>query len=439
MRDAQGPLALVVELLSKAKQYAISLIATIMTAAVGRRSDLWIFSSFQSAPQFSDNAKYLYLHLADDHPEMRAIWITDSPRVRDLLEAEGYDVEMRRSIGARYHALRAGFVVLDSGLDAVPWEYAGGAVKVQLTHGIPLKGPRRWTDRIPQEARSDPGRLQRLIDALSRRIYRVDYFCVPSEEAARQFARWVAASAHMGHIERSFPSSTLLIAGHPRTDIYHRQVPHADLGNPPDLHERLEHARDYDVVIGYFPTFREDRRSIEPFDVDRLTRFLEDRNAVLLVKPHRQMEVGLSGAGSSDHLCVLPPDADSATFLQRIDVLITDYSSIYFDYLHTGNPVVMYTFDREEYEEARGLLSNFDEVTAAAHHVRDSGALITCLEALLDGGTANPLAQECGRLKRRFFLHQDGRAADRIVSALTGEGDRGEWSMTSAEELLVDL
>lgn len=438
-RHHPGFLALLLGVLSKVKQYSIFLLSKTVTAAIGRRDDIWMFSSFVSNPQFSDNAKYLYLHVVHHRPGIRAIWVTDSPRVHQLLEEAGCEVVMRRSLRARYYALRAGVVAVDSGLGAVPMEYAAGAVTVQLTHGIPLKGPRRWKDRAPSEDRPDRGRVPRLIEALSRRIYSADYFCVPSEEAGRQFARWVASSAHMGHIERSFPSSTVLIAGYPRTDLYHRQIPYADLGNPPELHDLLERARDHDVVIGYFPTFREDRRSIDPFDVDRLTAFLEARNAVLLVKPHRQMEVALSGAEASDHICTLPPEADSATFLQRIDILVTDYSSLYFDYLHTGNPVVLYTFDRERYEEARGLLSNFDEVTAAGHHVRDFDGLMTCLEELVDGGAVNPLAQECGRLRTLFFLHQDGGSADRIVSALTGGEDRAQTPVMPAKDLLGDL
>lgn len=437
MRGDRGFLARLHWFLYRTKQYVIFLISKIVAVVFWRRDRVWLFSSFATDPQFSNNAKYLYLHVAHNHPDVRPIWITGSPEVYETLSEAGHEVEMRRSLRARYLALRAGSVILDSSLEAVPIEYAGGAVKVQLTHGIPIKGPRRWKDRASPGARSDRGTLHRLAEALARRVYSVDYFCVPSEEAALQFARWVRASSYQGHMERSFPSSRVLLSGFPRTDVFYRPVPGADLGNPPEVQEKLGDLEAFDVVIGYLPTFREGRTSIAPFDGRELSDFLEDRDGVLVVKSHHAMPVSVPS--DSDRIRVLPSRSDSSTFLQQIDILVTDYSSIYFDYLHTGNPVLLYTFDREDYEESRGLLSNFDEVTAAAQHVQDFRTLLSTLDNLCDGDLADPRAEEARRLRERFFIHRDGNAAERIVAALTGAGKGAEPPSLSADEVMASL
>lgn len=412
--------------------YVISLLAGLVTLVVGRREDRWIFGSFVGQPQFSNNAKYLYLHLAHDHPEIRPIWMTDSAKVHDTLEKAGHEVVRRWSWKARYHALRARFVVLDSGLGAVPFAYTNGAVRVQLSHGIPLKGPRRWEqdDDIGEEEG-----LERFLDRLGEAVDGVEHFCVPSEQGARQFARWVKASAYRGYFERSFPSSTLLVTGFPRTDIFHRQIPDADLGNPPELEETLEDLDEHEAVIGYFPTFRDGPGSIDPFDPEELGTFLEERDAVLLVKPHHEMDIVLPS--QSDHIRSIPPSSDSSTFLQNVDILVTDYSSLYFDYLHTGNPIVLYTFDRKEYEQARGLLSNFDQITSAGIHVDTFSELRDTLGGLMDEDLVNPLAAEAERFCEDFFLHRDGGAAERIVAALTEEGN--QVPTIAAEEVIRRL
>jgi len=53
---------------------------------------------------------------------------------------------------------------------------------------------------------------------------------------------------------------------------------------------------------------------------------------------------------------------DTGELLSIVDLLVTDYSSIFFDFLPTKKPIVFYTYDLEEYKEERGLYFDFKDM-----------------------------------------------------------------------------
>ena len=61
---------------------------------------------------------------------------------------------------------------------------------------------------------------------------------------------------------------------------------------------------------------------------------------------------------------VINKDADPYVFLKMADVLITDYSSIYFDYLLLDRPIIFFDYDLKEYlNDSRELYFDYDEFT----------------------------------------------------------------------------
>ena len=65
----------------------------------------------------------------------------------------------------------------------------------------------------------------------------------------------------------------------------------------------------------------------------------------------------------SENIMVINKDADPYVFLKLADVLITDYSSIYFDYLLLGRPIIFFAYDLKEYFDSREMYFDYDEFT----------------------------------------------------------------------------
>ncbi|MFF3490584.1 CDP-glycerol glycerophosphotransferase family protein [Streptomyces sp. NPDC002795] len=207
--------------------------------------------------------------------------------------------------------------------------------------------------------------------------------------------------------ERAYPAAyTTLEYGYPRNDIY-RNATGEDVAR---LRESLGIPGD-SVAILYAPTHRDHRRTKRhAIDLERMMRSLGPRFMVL-ARAHHLSTVARVGDESprlvdvSDHPCV-------ESLCLASDVLVTDYSSLMFDYAHLDRPIVVYADDWEVYEATRGTY--FD--------VRDfpPGAVATGEDELVDlfatGAWRGPdAARQRAAFRERFCPHDDGRAAERVV------------------------
>jgi CDP-glycerol glycerophosphotransferase len=233
-------------------------------------------------------------------------------------------------------------------------------------------------------------------------------------------------------LERAFPvGEEILETGLPRTDLVHRNGDHAAA-----LVEQL--GLGGKRVVLYAPTYRDDldygvgRRKVElravpsyglgsgrrdGYRIGRLLDLAAVRAAlgdeyVLLFRKHPQILDGLPPEGAASVLDVSHfPDATE--LLLVADVLVTDYSSLAFDFASTGRPIVFFTPDLEHYrDEVRGLnidlearapgpvLRTTEEVIAA---LRDPDALHSMHRDRYDAFVAS------------FCALADGHASDRVI------------------------
>ena len=95
--------------------------------------------------------------------------------------------------------------------------------------------------------------------------------------------------------------------------------------------------------------------------------------------------------------------------LRATDVLITDYSSIYIDFLLTGRPVLPFTYDIDSYVSERGFLYDLEDALPASWF-RTADELIARLDAALSGEGVEPRRYEAA--KRLFHAHGNAAAAD---------------------------
>lgn len=320
---------------------------------VPRRQAVWVFGAPQDS--FSGNPKYLYLWVSEHRPDIRAVWLTGSAQVRQSLRSRGYRCQLRWSpAGVRAAATARYHFVANDGSDT-SFAFTGGAQVFNLWHGVGIKNILRGA-RIGANARLFAQRWRP--DAYLRSMHRF-----------RRPALVLSTSPSMtAHFSRSFgvPPDRCPELGYPRLDplvdpAFRRLC--LSFGDYP----ALQAAWGDRTVYLYAPTLRDDDEDMLADalpDLDRLSEALRPTNGLLLLKLHpfslaRVAEQVLA----YDNIVAWPGELDLYPVLDSIDCLITDYSSLLYDYISTaGSGVVVYAYDYERYvAESRDLALPFEQ------------------------------------------------------------------------------
>lgn len=351
---------------------------------------------FFSTPDFSDNAKYVYDRMLKSGLDRtyRLIWCVYSP-VRA-------NYALRRSREYLCHALTAKYIISTHGTPA--WK-SKNQISIELWHGLPLKTIGYFADTdFPNAAArlSATWRLRRFASS-------VDYLITTSE-----FERLVFSSAF------GIDPGKILILGQPRCDALYRP---GDTGT--DSLCRIL-GRDDIVekrILLYLPTFREydadvSRKILEEILAsEKFRRFVENENLLFICKPHSHDENAFQ-AYNGEHIHVLLNDDLQKSgntiydFLSAVGILVTDYSSVYFDFLHLNRPIVFHVPDIEDYQKQRGFILEPFQDWAPGETSTDVDELIGALmSSLADPDRWEP---ERARLRGLLFRYADGLASERV-------------------------
>ncbi|MEV5930152.1 bifunctional glycosyltransferase/CDP-glycerol:glycerophosphate glycerophosphotransferase [Streptomyces cellulosae] len=357
---------------------------------------LAVYSAFSHRGMLGDPAA-VYRAARELAPHIRGVWVVaDEERAATLPPGTPYVLpdtpEYRRVTG------RATYFV-----NNVNW--AGtlvkrpGSVHVHTHHGTPLK-------YAGADLLEKPGaRLHFDVPQMLRRADRWDYGLVANRHSELVW-------------ERAFPCHfTSLRSGSPRNDVLVR----GDEERARATRERLG-IPEGDTVVLYAPTRRDYRRDglVERIDLARFAADLGE-GRTLVVRLHPTLADGPArGLGLSElHRRGVLVDATDEPEVQDVllaaDVLVTDYSSLMFDYALLDRPVVVHADDWDAFRASRGAY--LDVTAEAPGHVTRSYRELAWLFA--SGTWAD---EESARLRaafrERFCEYDDGRAAERVVRAV---------------------
>ncbi|MGP3983260.1 bifunctional glycosyltransferase/CDP-glycerol:glycerophosphate glycerophosphotransferase [Streptomyces sp. KR80] len=267
-----------------------------------------------------------------------------------------------------------------------------GQILVQTHHGTPVK--RMGTDQIPFPATSRG----------------VDYEALV--ERCRNWDYSISANSHSTEIwERAYPVPfTSLNYGYPRNDVYYT----ATAVDVRRVRERLGIAQGR-VALLYAPTHRDYEATWTPrLDLETLARRLGE-DFVLLVRGHYFYDSGPSPLEEL-HRRGIVIDVSGSDSVEELalasDALITDYSSLMFDYANLDRPIVIFADDWEIYSNTRGVY--FDVTRCAPGPVARSQEDV--VEIFLSDAWRSPEAgEQRAEFRRRFCQFDDGHAAERVV------------------------
>lgn len=352
-----------------------------------RDYNLWVITG-QNNQAFRGNSKYLFLHIAN-RTSYKAVYLCDNHTVQEELQNAGYTCYHSQSPDAATATANAGHIVVTHGCSEVPWWYTGGAKFYYMWHGIPLK-------TIGKNALTGRSRVK-------RHFWRRSTFILPDGDLTEQVFS-DAFNLTSGQIERT---------GYPRNEAIADDFPDQHLGDDHNARTQLETTlTEWNTVIGYFPTYREGASPLSELPFDELESTLSTQDAALIVKPHPKDTTDIPN--NCPHIKTLRGTLDIYPFLNDFDIFVTDYSSLYFDFLHVDNPIIFYCYDVESYADQTGFLLNFDDVTPGPITTKPS-EFITALEKTFQ---SDDYADERQALRNQL-VKNPGNACERITGQQT--------------------
>jgi len=185
-------------------------------------------------------------------------------------------------------------------------------------------------------------------------------------------------------------------------------------------------------IVLYAPTWKGTDFSHAVADISEFEKIYDEiasglKDAQLLIRPH-QVIYGSVAKSEKLKQYLVPPNIDTNELLCAVDVLISDYSSIFFDYVVTGKPILFYIPDLADYKEARGMYMDIESLPGPA-----TSNLSTICEWLKNPESV--ISDNYNIIKEQYCKYDDGHVAERIVGTIWyGDNEDVKVLQTSTEK-----
>ncbi|MFX1375550.1 MAG: CDP-glycerol glycerophosphotransferase family protein [Promethearchaeota archaeon] len=348
---------------------------------------------------FVDNTKYIFKYLVK-HTRYKVVWITKSDEDYNKLSKEGYNVEHKFTLQTIKLLRRAKFIFTTHGmLDILPIKLSPKTIFVLTWHGVQNK--RNSSEHGPIKYTKWARYFKLSIDNNNF----IDYFITPS--GTRKDKRLI-----MNYFQ--ITPDKIITTGYPRNDILFSKDPNLNR----DLRNRFEIPNEIERIILYAPTFRDNlltaKFPLTKSELIDLNNLMKDTNSILIMKAH--MAEQTIEFKSLSNIKKAPQNADIQELLYITNILITDYSSVYCDFLLLNRPIILFTYDYDHFMKyGRGFYYNFKEIAP--------GPLIfttkELFNAIVNISKINE-NYEARRIKTRKIYHKyvDGKSTERLLKFL---------------------
>ncbi|CAI49051.1 glycosyl/glycerophosphate transferase (homolog to polyglycerol phosphate polymerase) [Natronomonas pharaonis DSM 2160] len=394
VRNAFAPIRKVLALLATPIVFLVSYL-------VPRDDSLWLFMAGQG-DRFADNSKYLFLY-CDCQPDVRNVWIGTDERIVAELREHGYEAYTRHSLAGRWRLLRAGYWFETHG--PIAPAYAGRARLIHLTHGNYLKV------MLEDHTRDWPWIVQVLVEFFFERRRR--YVVTGSGPPLKNMQSM-----------RGAPADRALMTGLPRNDALFDAFQDEELGLEESALAAVRDRAAEGPVLLYAPTYREgygERNGVPLSELDlgleRLDSVLRSHDATLYISHHPATTFDRDLEGL-DRVTVLESGGDLYPFLRECDVLVTDYSGIFYDFLLLDRPMVFFAPDLEVYLEDRDLYFDYEDHVPGTIATTPE-AFVESVRAILEG--ADEHGDDRAAVREAFYDDPDGEACERVYHTVRDE------------------
>jgi CDP-glycerol glycerophosphotransferase len=387
--------------------------------SISRRTAKRRLVLFFGRATFSDNTKYLYLQAVAREKNYEVMWCSFDDNLIAMLKANGLPsmnlaANIDRSIDLLTHAAVAVFCVNPN--ESLKGSYSlnaclAGAQKLQLWHGVSVKHL-----------------LLRLVPHLGLReltIRRAFYMASQADHVLS------TAAVFDSFWRECFGCRQLVRAGFPRNEV---------LVRPPTALEMLGAEVSREVEAGLsegrknvlvVPTWQRGHQTYlnNPEFFTQVLAYGKRHKVNFFFKMHPTYFLqNMDTRKKADGFYLLNPGTDTYPIMSRFDALLTDYSSIMFDYLHTGKPVLSLDLAKDEHQRFEPDYSLVPDVNF--RHKFTAQDLEKKLSVALHDDQLGEQRQE---MLRRIFETDPARASEQLLNLIDRLVERAV-----ASEIVVD-
>ncbi|MFC1932898.1 CDP-glycerol glycerophosphotransferase family protein [Chloroflexota bacterium] len=337
----------------------------------------------------SGSPQILFEYMKENHPKYNVHYFLPFEKSLDMYARTKYIVKFIPTF------LKAKFLVSSHPpSDFYPFTWSNRKILINTWHGTPLKSM----------FFADSGDTKSNLKRISRLNKKISAFIVSSKlEAAIMTECFLINPRKFYYL------------GQPRNDILLKNrtnnvLPHI-MGN----------ALEYSKVILYCPTYRRDNPTkffpFDDLDLRHLNNFLEENKAIILVRKH-VYEKELDKQYYSERIIDFGFDVcnDVNSVLPEIDILVTDYSSIYIDYLLLDRPCIFIAYDLDDYKKRRGLLYDDYEFWTPGYHVATYADFIAAIKEILSD--KDPYSARRQEINRQLNYHQTDNSCEKVFELI---------------------
>ncbi|MGP7818556.1 CDP-glycerol glycerophosphotransferase family protein [Niallia sp. 01092] len=353
-----------------------------------------VFESFLGK-QYSCNPRAIYEYIQEHHPQYKLYWSVDKRFIQNF-ENRGIDIVPRFSVKWLFTMSRAQYWVSNSRLPLwIPKpKYT---TYLQTWHGTPLKRLAADMDEVHMPGTNTEKYKKNFLMEASN----WDYLISPNQYSSEIFARAFGFD------------KTMIESGYPRNDVLSNDNTKENLAA---LKEKFGLPLDKKVIL-YAPTWRDDQfygkgkyKFDLELDLNKLREELGD-DYIIVLRMHYLVAENLDLTPYSGFAYDFSNYEDIRELYLISDLLITDYSSVFFDYGNLRRPMIFYVYDIDSYrDKLRGFYFDFEK-TAPGPLAKTTDEVIDYIRQ----ADAMPLNEQFEQFYNMFCYLEDGEASKRVV------------------------
>ena len=378
------------------------LLGKLLNCLIKRDENIFLFSCNpgQTGDIFLHNTKYFYLYLNFVNKlKIKTVWLTNNNFMLEKLNNIGLkDVYTRNSLKGIYYALKAKYWFTDYIMSDTTYSIlSSNAVGINFWHGIPLK-------KIGYD---DVHPIEKSLNKIQKYIYNLLVLKDSYYNTNSEYEQSCYETAFLTEKEK------IQILGAPRLDALFRDFDNQQMFMEEDYNNIKSLYKQGKKLFFYVPTFRDTQKDISGWlKSENLHNFLHENNIVLVCKLHPFDKNSLDSDLVEDFY-KMASNSDIYAVLKYSDALISDYSSVAFDYLLLDRPIIYHVPDLQEYQETcRGFYTPYEEFAVGEISYNEDN-LISAMQDVING--VDNYKEQRKLLRDKMFKYQDGRNCERVV------------------------